>query len=83
MRVRIMPRLMGAELYGADDPEDYGRWLGKEATVKYVRKYKHWFVGIEEDDDVEFYMEEIECIIEDVEISESDESIDILLGGVL
>lgn len=78
-----MPRLMGAELYGADDPEDYGRWLGKEATVKYVREYEHWLVGIEEDPCIELYMEEIECIIEDAEISESDESIDILLGGVL
>ena len=40
-------------------------------------------VSIEEESGVEFYMEEIECIVEDTEISESEESIDILLGGAM
>ena len=74
---------MGEELYGSDDPENCKKWLGREATVKYVREYDHWMVGIEEDGSVEFYMEEIECVIEDVEIPESDEPIDVLLGGML
>lgn len=83
MRVRIMPRLMGSELYGADDPEEYEKWLGQEVTVRYVKQYGEWIVGIEEDKDVEFYMEEIECVVDDAEIAESEESIDILLGGVM
>lgn len=83
MKVRIMPKLMGEELYGADDPEDYKQWLGQEVTVRQVRKYDQWIVGIEEDKDVEFYMEEIECIVEDTELSESDESLSILLGGTM
>lgn len=79
MRVRIMPRLMGAELYGSE----YTKWLGQEVTVRHVTRYGEWAVGIEEDKDVEFYMEEIECIVDDTEIAESEESIDILLGGVM
>ena len=82
MKIRIAPRLMGEELYGSDDPELMKAWCGKEATVKYVKEYDHWMVGIEEDD-VEFFMEEIECIIEDVEISESEEPINVLLGCVV
>lgn len=83
MRVRIMPRLMGAELYGSDDPDEYAKWLGQEVTVRYVKQYSEWIVGIKEDKGVEFYMEEIECIVDDTEIAESEESIDILLGGVM
>ena len=83
MRVRIAQQLMGEELYGADDLEDYEKWLGQEVTVRYVKQYSEWIVGIEEDKDVEFYMEEIECIVDDTEITESDESIDFLLGGAM
>lgn len=83
MKVRIMPKLMGEELYGADDPEDYAKWLGQEVTVRHVKKYEQWIIGIEEDKDVEFYMEEIECIVEESEITESDESLSALLGGVM
>ena len=83
MRVRIAQQLMGEELYGADDPEDYEKWLGQEVTVRYVKQYSEWIVGIEEDKDVEFYIEEIECIVDDTEITESDESIDFLLGGAM
>ena len=70
---------MGKELYGSDDPEIMKSWCGKEATVKYVKEYDHWMVGIEEDD-VEFFMEEIDCVLEDEEIDESGESLDALLG---
>lgn len=82
MKIRIAPKLMGEELYGSDDPELMKAWCGKEATVKYVKEYDHWMVGIEEDD-VEFFMEEIECVIEDAEIDESGESLDVLLGGIV
>ena len=78
-----MPKLMGEELYGADDPEDYAKWLGQEVTVRHVKEYEQWIIGIEEDKDVEFYMEEIECIVEESEITESDESLSALLGGVM
>lgn len=82
MRVRIAQKLMGEELYGADDPEDYEKWLGQEVTVRYVKQYTEWIIGIEEDKDVEFYLEEIECIVDEAELSESDESLDTLLGGI-
>lgn len=39
-------------------------------------------VSIEEGD-VEFYMDEIECIVDDAEIAESDEPIGILIGGMI
>lgn len=83
MRVRIMPKLMGEELYGADDPASLAQYCGQEVTVKAVTHYEHYMVSIEEDSGVEFYMEEIECIVEDTEISESEESIDTLLGGAM
>lgn len=85
MRVRIMPRLMGYELYDADDPEEYKKWLGKEVTVRYVKQMGEWFVGIEEEKGLDFYMEEIECIVDgnDVEIAESEEPIGILLGFIV
>lgn len=76
VRVRVGPKLMGAELYGADDPEEYRKWLGQEVTVR-------WFVEIKEDDRVAFYLEEIESIIEDMEIEETTASVDDLLGGIL
>lgn len=85
MKVRIMPRLMGGELYGADDPEEYQWWLCKEVTVRNVTQYdQKWMVGIEEDKDVEFYIEEIDCIVVDeAEIPESDESLSVLFGGAM
>lgn len=83
MRVRIMSRLMGSELYGGDDPEELQEWCGQEVTVARVHKHSEWMVYIEEDEDACFYMEEIECIVEDTEIAESEESIDIILGGVM
>lgn len=83
MRVRVASRLMGAELYGSDDPPSLEKYCGQEVTVKAVRHYDHYMVAIEEEDFVEFYMEEIECVVEDTEIAESEESIDILLGGVM
>lgn len=81
--VRIGPCLRGEELYGADDPEEYRKWCGKEATVKKIDEPEPWMVYIEEDDSVCFFMEEIECIVNDVEIAESSESISVLLGGAI
>lgn len=52
-----MPKLMGNELYGVDDPDEYKEWLCQEVTVRHVTQYgQKWMVGIEEDKDVEFYM---------------------------
>lgn len=83
MRVRIGPRLMGSELYGADDPETYQKWCCQEVTVKRVSRPEHWMIDIEEGDAC-FFMEEIECIVDDdTEISESEESINVLLGCVV
>lgn len=83
MRVRIMPKLMGSELYGGDDPEELQEWCGQEVTVSRVNKHSEWMVYIEEDEDACFYMEEIESIVEDAELPESDESLSILLGGAV
>ena len=84
MRVRVGPKLMGAELYGADDPEEFRKWLGQEVTVRSVSyPVDAWFVEINEDDRVAFYLEEIESIIEDTEIEETTASVDDLLGGIL
>lgn len=81
MRVRIMPRLMGLELYGGDDPEELREWCGQEVTVANVKRYTQWMVRIEEGKNAYFFMEEIDCIVEDDEIAESEESIDVILGG--
>lgn len=80
MRVRIMPRLMGEELYEGDDPEELKEWCGQEVTVRSVLHSTEWMVCIEEDGDAEFYMEEIECVVDDIEIEESGEPISVLLG---
>lgn len=83
MIVRIMPSLMGAELYGGSDPEELQEWCGKEVTVARVHKHSEWMVYIEEEEDACFYMEEIECIVECTELPESDEPLSILLGGMM
>lgn len=83
MTVRIMPRLMGSELYGGSDPEELQEWCGQEVTVSRVHKHSEWMVYIEEDEDACFYMEEIECIVDNSEIPESEESLSVLLGGVM
>lgn len=85
VRVRIGPKLLGAELYGGDDPEEFKKWCGQEATVRRIHRgvQNEWFVGIEEDMDVEFYIDEIECIVDDSEITESDAPLDVLLDYIL
>lgn len=83
MRVRITPKLMGEELYDGDDPEALKQYCGQEVTVRKVSCYRQWMVAIEEADFAEFYMEEIECIVEETEIHESDESISTLFGGMI
>ena len=83
MRIRIGPRLMGHELYGAEDPAEFGQYCGQEVTVRKVDKPDQWMVYIEEHERACFFMEEIECIIDDAEISESEEPINVLLGCVV
>ena len=82
MKIRICSELRGSELYGADDPEEYKKWCGKEVTVKRVSNPDQWMVDIEEDNAC-FFMEEIECIVDNVEIPESEESLSVLLGGAV
>ena len=77
----IAPELKGSELYGAEDPEELAEWCGKEATVCEVYNILgNWMVKIEEDDTAQFYMEEIECVVEDIEILESDEPLSVIIG---
>lgn len=82
MRVLISSELKGAELYGGEDPENIMEWCGREVTVRTISVAGDFPVGIEEDDNAWFCMEEIECIIDDTEIDESDEPLSILIGGV-
>lgn len=83
MKVMIAPRLMGYELYGGVDPEELQEWCGQEVTVARVHKHSEWMVYIAEEENACFYMEEIECIVADTELPESDVPISVLLGGVV
>lgn len=84
MRVLIGPELLGVELYGGEDPESLKIWLGKEVTVKDIHPIGDWTFSIEEDDEANFFIEEVECIVDiDEEIEESDASISVLLGGAV
>ena len=80
MRIRIGPRLMGRELYGAEDPAEFAQYCGQEVTVRKIDKLDQWMVYIEEHDMACFFMEEVECILDDAEIDESGESLNALLG---
>lgn len=83
MRVRIADRLRGAELYGGDDPVELQEFLGKEVTVRRVETHGDHIVLIQEDLDAAFFMEEIECIVnEDTEtsIEESDIPLNEFIG---
>jgi hypothetical protein len=82
MRVRIGPELLGEALYGAYDPQGYVKYLGQEATVLETFKSGDLrYVRLDSGaDDCTFLIEEIECIIDDVEIPESEESIADFLG---
>ena len=83
MIVQIAPKLMGSELYGGSDPEELKKWCGQCVTVSEVKRHSQWMVYVEEvRDGNSFYMEEIECIVDNTEISESDEPISALLGGI-
>lgn len=83
MRVKIGPKLRGKELYGIDDPAEFKHLCGKEVVVSRVVGGSRWMVYVDEDEKARFLMEEIECIIEDAEISESEEPINVLLGCVV
>lgn len=82
MRVRIAPQLRGEELYDANDTEECRELCGQVVTVRKVIYYDDkWMVMTEENPRAEFFMEEIECIVDDEdEIPESDESLEILIG---
>lgn len=83
MRVRIADRLMGAELYGGDDPVELHEFLGAEVTVRKVEAHGDHVVLIEEDYDAAFFMEEIECVVGDEDNSTSIEESDIPLSDFI
>lgn len=84
MRVLIAEQLKGSELYGSEDPQELAEWCGKEVTVYEVENILGiWMVRIVEDESAQFYMAEIECVVEDIEILESDEPLSIIIGGVM
>lgn len=83
MRVRVGPQLKGQELYAIDDPVEYKHFCGQEVTVRKVEKGRYWMVFIEEHEKACFLMEEIECILGNIEIAESEESLSVLLGGAV
>ena len=82
MRVYISSELKGSEIYGGEDPECLKQWCGKEVTVREITQSGSNFpVGIEEDHDAWFCIEEIECIAYDVDIEESAEPLESLFRG--
>ena len=83
MRVRVCSQLKGQELYAIDDPVEYKHFCGQEVTVRKVEKGRYWMVFIEEHEKACFLMEEIECILDSVEMPESEESLSVLLGGAV
>lgn len=83
--VRIGDRFWGRKLYGIDDPEEMEEFLGREVTVKSVQvgdynNHKLIEVYFEEYEGWYFLIEEIEGIIEDRELEESEMSIEEFLG---
>ena len=83
MRVMISSKLMGEELYGGNDPDSVAYWCGKEVTIAQICERYEFPICIEEDPDSWFCIEEIECIVEDTEIQESDSSLADLFGGAM
>lgn len=82
MRVCISSELKGSEVYGGEDPEWLKKWCGQEVTIREILQNVDFPVGIEEDYGAWFCVEEIEHIVNDVDIEESNESLESLFGGV-
>lgn len=83
-RVLVGPKMLGMELYGWSDPKELEKYLGKEMTVDRVREAdveKTFYVDLVGTDTVpSFIIEEIECIIPDTELEESDMDLGSLIG---
>ena len=83
-KVQIGSRLLGGELYGWEDPSELKQFLGTIGTVVRVNEShdsKTYTVEIEENDTgTSFILEEIEYIVPETELEESDSSISDLLG---
>lgn len=78
-RLLVGDRLLGGELYGADDPENCEEYLGQVVTAKKIFEDTHnktWLIDIEENSHVTFFIEEIEGIA-DVCQNEEMEELDI------
>lgn len=82
IRVCISSELKGSEIYGGEDPEWLEKWCGKEVTIREISPSGDFPVGIEEEYGAWFCVEEVEFIVNDVDIEESDESIEGLFGGM-
>lgn len=83
-KVQIGSRLLGGELYGWEDPSELKQFLGTIGTVVRVNEShdsKTYTVEIEENGTgTSFILEEIEYIVPETELEESDSSISDLLG---
>lgn len=83
-RVLIGPRLMGSELFGWEDPPELEQFLGTVVTITRVEKsYDENTYTVETEENQSgssFILEEIECIIPDEELEESDMDLSCLIG---
>lgn len=83
-KVQIGSRLLGGALYGWEDPFELKQFLGTIGTIARVDEShdsKTYTVEIEENGSgASFIIEEIECIVPEAELEESDSSIRDLLG---
>ena len=84
VKVQVGSRLLGGELYGWEDPDILDTFLGEAVTIKKIERAPTedtWFIYIEQSgSDDPFIIEEIECLLPDQELEESDRSINDLLG---
>lgn len=83
--VRVGNEFLGKKLYKIVDPEEMRKFLGTIITVKDVRPFTYGGhelteVHFDEGDGRYFLIEEIDGIVEDKDIEESDISIEDFLG---
>lgn len=83
--VRVGDKFLGKELYNIADPKEMAKFLGTNVTVSSVKEYGFGNVQLtevyfDEGDGVYFLIEEIEGIVEDKPLEESDMSIEDFLG---
>lgn len=83
-QVQVGPKLLGHELFGWADPDILNEYLGTIVTVKRVERSEDndtWYIYFEEiGTDDPFILQEIDSIVPDQELEESDASLSLLLG---